>query len=53
MKEVAIDGEMATLGTLTITDVTEVDGGDYLCEAQNGVQSIPTIEDITVNINGE
>ena len=52
-KEVAVDGKMATLSTLTVTNVTEVDSGDYLCEAQNGAESIPTTENIIVNINGE
>ena len=46
-------GETATLGNLTITDVTEVDTGNYLCEAQSGSESIPATEDIAVNINGE
>ena len=53
IEEVAIDGKMATLGSLSITDVTEVDSGDYLCEAQNGAESIPTTEEINVSINGE
>ena len=44
---------MGTLGSLTITDVTEVDSGEYLCEAQNGAESIPTTEEINVSINGE
>ena len=52
-KEVAIDRKMGTLGSLTITDVTEVDSGEYLCEAQNGAESIPTTEEINVSINGE
>ena len=52
-EETAIDGKMATLGTLTITDVNEIDGGDYVCEAQNGVDSIPAAEEINVSINGE
>lgn len=52
-KEVAIEGKVATLGNLTIADVTEDDTGDYLCEAQSGSESISATEDIIVNINGE
>ena len=52
-EEVAEGGETATFGNLTITDVTEVDAGNYLCEAQSGSESIPATEDIAVNINGE
>ena len=53
IEEVTKDGKMATLGALAIADVTKVDGGDYLCEAQNGVESIPATEEINVSINGE
>ena len=53
VKEVTKDGKMATLGTLAIVDVIKVDGGDYLCEAWNGVESIPATEEINVSINGE
>ena len=51
-KEVTVDGKMSTFATLTIADVTEVDSGDYLCEAWNGIGSIPTTEDMLINING-
>ena len=44
---------MGTLGSLTITAVTEIDAGDYLCEAQNGAESIPATEEINIIINGE
>ena len=52
-KEVAKEGKMATLGNLTIIAITEVDAGNYLCEAQSGSESIPATEEIVVNINGE
>ena len=52
-KEITKDGKMATIGALNIADITEIDGGDYLCEAQNGVESIPAIKEINVSINGE
>ena len=52
-KEVAKEEKKATLGTLTITDVTEDDAGEYLCEAQSGSESIPATEEINVSINGE
>ena len=45
-------GEFVTISRLTIRDVTEADGGDYICEAQNGAQSIPTADNILVNIKG-
>lgn len=44
---------MATLGNLTIIAITEVDAGNYLCEAQSGSESIPATEEIVININGE
>ena len=44
---------MATLGSLTITTITEIDAGDYLCEARSGSESIPATEEINISINGE
>ena len=52
-KQTAIDRKTATLGSLTIADVTEVDAGDYLCEAQSGSESTPATKEINVSINGE
>ena len=49
----AIDGKMATLGSVTITAITEIDAGDYLCEALSGSESIPATEEINISINGE
>lgn len=46
------NGLSITHSTLMIRDVTEVDSADYVCEADNGAESIPTAKSLLVNIHG-
>ena len=48
----ASNGQLITNSSLVIEEVEETDGDEYVCEAENGPDSIPTAGNIQVTING-